>query len=93
MFEWLGWTATAVFTGSYFCTRAASLRRVQMLGAMLWIVYGLMVHARPVVAANVLADLRGLAFILDLTLAIVDSEVLPPVPSAVEMESLPRKSR
>jgi hypothetical protein len=54
MFEWLGWTATAVFTGSYFCTRAASLRRVQMLGALLWIVYGLMVHARPVVAANVL---------------------------------------
>jgi hypothetical protein len=54
MFEWLGWIATAVFTGSYFCTRAASLRRVQMFGALLWIVYGLVVHARPVVAANVL---------------------------------------
>jgi hypothetical protein len=25
-----------------------------MLGALLWIVYGLMVHARPVVAANLL---------------------------------------
>ena len=54
MFEWLGWTATAVFTASYFCTRAASLRRVQMLGALLWIAYGLVMHARPVVAANVL---------------------------------------
>jgi hypothetical protein len=54
MFEWLGWTATVVFTGSYFCTRTVSLRRVQMLGALLWIAYGLMVHARPVVAANVL---------------------------------------
>ena len=54
MSEWLGWAATAVFTGSYFCTRTASLRRVQMLGALLWIAYGLIMHARPVVAANVL---------------------------------------
>jgi hypothetical protein len=54
MLEWLGWTATAVFTASYVCKDAASLRRVQMLGAVLWVVYGLSLQARPVVAANLL---------------------------------------
>jgi hypothetical protein len=54
MLEWLGWAATAVFTASYFCKQAAWLRRVQMLGALLWIAYGFMSHARPVVVANVL---------------------------------------
>jgi hypothetical protein len=54
MFEWVGWTATAVFTASYFFKQAEWLRRVQMLGALLWIAYGLMTHARPVVVANAL---------------------------------------
>ncbi len=54
MLEWVGWVATAVFASSYFFTRTASLRRMQMLGALLWIAYGLALHARPVVAANVL---------------------------------------
>ncbi len=54
MLAWLGWTATAVFTASYFCTRTASLRHVQMLGALLWVAYGLLLHAGPVVAANLL---------------------------------------
>jgi hypothetical protein len=54
MLEWLGWFATAVFTASYLCRDAASLRRVQMTGAVLWVVYGLLLPARPVVAANLL---------------------------------------
>jgi hypothetical protein len=49
----LGWAATAVFVGSYF-TRPAVLTRVQMAGALMWIAYGLLVQAPPVVAANVL---------------------------------------
>jgi hypothetical protein len=52
--EWLGWSATAVFTASYFCKSAGALRRVQMAGALMWVVYGLASHARPVVAANLL---------------------------------------
>ena len=52
--EWLGWGATAVFTASYFCKDAGWLRRVQMVGALMWVVYGLASHARPVVAANLL---------------------------------------
>jgi hypothetical protein len=50
----LGWVATAVFVGSYFFARPAALRAVQMFGAVLWIVYGLLIDATPVVAANAL---------------------------------------
>ncbi len=50
--EYLGWTATAVFVGSYFCSRASLLRSVQMAGALLWIVYGVLIKASPVIVAN-----------------------------------------
>jgi len=50
----LGWSATAVFVGSYFSRRAAVLRAVQMLGSLLWIIYGALIAAKPVIAANVL---------------------------------------
>lgn len=53
MIDYLGWAATAVFVGSYFCTSRA-LKRVQMLGALLWAVYGVFIGASPVVVANVL---------------------------------------
>lgn len=52
--EALGWVATSVFVGSYFFTRPAVLRAVQMLGALLWIVYGVLINAVPVIAANML---------------------------------------
>jgi hypothetical protein len=52
--EYLGWTATAVFAGSYFCTGAAAIRRVQMVGALMWLAYGVLIDAFPVVVANAL---------------------------------------
>ena len=52
--DWLGWAATAVFVGSYACRRPETLRRVQMAGATMWIVYGTLMQAAPVVVANVL---------------------------------------
>ena len=52
--DWIGWVATAVFVGSYLCTRADALRKVQMVGAALWIGYGIVMQAAPVVTANVL---------------------------------------
>jgi hypothetical protein len=55
MSDWIGWTATAVFTSSYFFKRAGSIRLVQMIGAMMWLGYGLLVDARPVIVANLLA--------------------------------------
>ena len=52
--EYLGWAATAVFVGSYFCKRVEVLRGVQMVGALMWVVYGLLIGASPVVVANLL---------------------------------------
>jgi hypothetical protein len=48
----LGWAATAAFVGSYFCSRAEMLLRAQIAGALAWVVYGVLVRAPPVVAAN-----------------------------------------
>jgi len=50
----LGWIATSVFVGSYFFVRPAALRAAQMIGSVLWIVYGILINATPVIAANVL---------------------------------------
>jgi len=52
--EYLGWTATAIFVGSYFFTRPSLLRAAQMLGALLWLTYGVLIKASPVIVANVL---------------------------------------
>ena len=51
--EWVGWVATGAFAASYFCKGARSLRLVQALAAVIWIGYGLMIHALPVVVSNV----------------------------------------
>ena len=51
--EWIGWVATAAFASSYLCKSAKSLRRVQAGAATLWVIYGLIIHAFPVVVANV----------------------------------------
>ncbi len=53
MFEWIGWLATATFASSYFFRRPAVLRRIQALAALLWISYGAIIHALPVIVANV----------------------------------------
>jgi len=57
--DYLGWAATVVFVLSYFCRRAERLRRVQMAGAAIWIVYGVLIQASPVVAANLLVLLAA----------------------------------
>jgi cytochrome b subunit of formate dehydrogenase len=54
MTEILGWVATAVFVASYFFARPGLLRAAQMTGAILWIVYGFLIGAIPVIAANAL---------------------------------------
>jgi Bacterial inner membrane protein len=52
--ELIGWLATAIFAVSYFVRDPASMRRVQAGAALCWIVYGILLHARPVIAANVI---------------------------------------
>jgi hypothetical protein len=51
--DWIGWIATALFASSYFFKQPMALRKVQAGAAMLWVVYGLIIHALPVVVANV----------------------------------------
>jgi hypothetical protein len=58
--DWLGWAATLVFAGSYFCRRPQALRRLQAFAALLWITYGALIHARPVVIANLLVAAAAL---------------------------------
>ena len=50
----IGWVATAVFASSYFFRQAATLRKIQAGAALLWVVYGFLIGAMPVVVANVI---------------------------------------
>ena len=52
--DWIGWLATAIFLGSYSCKDQARLRRIQAVAAVLWMVYGVILHAVPIVVANLL---------------------------------------
>ena len=51
--DWIGWVATAAFASSYLCKQPSSLRRVQAGAATMWVIYGVIIHAFPVVVANV----------------------------------------
>jgi Bacterial inner membrane protein len=50
--SWIGWFATAAFGVSYFAKTPKALRIVQACAALLWIAYGFIIHAMPVVVAN-----------------------------------------
>jgi len=52
--DWVGWLATAVFMLSYFPKQAVTLRRIQGGAALLWALYGALIHSLPIIAANVL---------------------------------------
>lgn len=54
MVDAIGWLATAIVASSYFFRRPATLRRIQSVGALTWLVYGVLIHALPVIVANVI---------------------------------------
>ena len=56
----LGWIATAVFTSSYLAKKPSTLRIIQAVAAALWIAYGVLIHAMPVVVANALVAAAAL---------------------------------
>ena len=56
----VGWAATAVFVTSYFFEHPSTLRRVQIVGALLWGAYGILTHAAPVIVANLLLVVAAL---------------------------------
>ncbi len=54
MVDLVGWLATAVFMMSYFAKGPIALRRIQGVAAVLWALYGVLIHKSPVIVANVL---------------------------------------
>ena len=60
MLSWIGWLATAVFASSYFCKNPKTLRGIQGLAALLWIGYGLLIRALPIVVANTVVAILAL---------------------------------
>ena len=58
--SWIGWIATACFGLSYFFKKPATLRLIQAGAAILWIAYGALIHAMPVVVANMIVALAAL---------------------------------
>lgn len=64
----IGWTATAVFSSSYFFKGAAKLRRIQAAAASLWVLYGVAIHSAPVVVANLIVGVAAIYTSLGLIL-------------------------
>ncbi len=60
MLTYLGWIATAVFTCSYLAKKPSTLRIIQAVAATLWITYGALIHAMPVVVANALVAIAAI---------------------------------
>jgi len=50
----LGWAATALIVASYFFARPTALRALQILAALLWLIYGSLIGAPHVIVANAL---------------------------------------
>lgn len=61
MFEWIGWIATAVFAFSYFCSEPRRLRLIQAFAALLWLGYGIVIKAPPVIVANIIVATLAIA--------------------------------
>jgi hypothetical protein len=60
MLDSIGWLATAMFAASYFCKTPTRLRFAQASAAVLWITYGIIIHAPPVIVANVVVAVLAL---------------------------------
>jgi hypothetical protein len=62
MSEPIGWLATALFGASYFVKEPGRMRLVQAGAASVWIAYGVLIGAWPVIVANaVVASLAVLS--------------------------------
>lgn len=57
----LGWSASAVFALSYFIRDPIRLRLVQAVAAVLWTLYGVVLHATPIIVANIVVATLAIA--------------------------------
>jgi hypothetical protein len=64
MAEGLGWLATALFSASYFVAGRRMMLAVQIGAALLWVGYGLLTRAAPVVVANGIVVLAALSAVV-----------------------------
>ena len=61
MNSWLGWAASAICAASYFIRDPIRLRIVQGIAAILWTLYGVVLHATPIIVANIIVATLALA--------------------------------
>jgi hypothetical protein len=54
MIDAIGWTATAIFLASYSCADPRKLRLMQAAAALVWVAYGALLQATPIIVANLL---------------------------------------
>ena len=54
MTDAIGWIATALFLASYSCSDPRKLRLTQAAAALLWVGYGAVLHAIPIIVPNLL---------------------------------------
>ena len=54
MLDGIGWVATALFASSYFFKTSRGMRRVQAVAALVWVSYGVLMSAVPIIVANVI---------------------------------------
>jgi hypothetical protein len=52
MIDVIGWIATALFLLSYFAKDRRHLLALQVVAALVWIGYGTLLRAMPVIVAN-----------------------------------------
>lgn len=50
--EWIGYAASAVIAISLLMTSLVKLRIINSVGCLLFVIYGLILHAYPVAVAN-----------------------------------------
>ena len=63
--ERIGWVATITFAASYLVNDRTALRRIQALAALLWVAYGVLIHALLIVVAD--AIVAGAALVSSFT--------------------------
>ena len=54
MADAIGYLAAAIFPLSYLCKSPLRLVLIQLAGAVTWIAYGVAIHSRPVIGANII---------------------------------------
>lgn len=82
--ELVGYAASVLVAASLLMTRFLALRLVNLVGALCFVAYGLLIGSAPIVATNGFITLIDLYFLL---------RMLSPATNGVEYRSLPERSR